>query len=191
MTEVARARHEGRDRSDKVRLLLTSQGLDTARLVAWVEQLADCAPPSLDWDLSIKLHPVYDFDTRAFEPLRSNPRISVISGAEQPNVFDLLADSDLHLTIASACHFDAAAIGVRSAIIPLSGHELVANTVDGKWFFLARAPSDVWDIAGRPPPADPAHANRFSAPGYVDNLMALLPTASRSVVENNLATYPR
>jgi hypothetical protein len=191
VTDAARLKREGRSRSDKIQLLLTSQGLDTARLVAWVEQLADCAPTSLDWHLSIKLHPVYDFDSRAFEPLRSNPRIRIISGAEQPNVFDLLAESDLHLTIASACHFDAAAVGVRSVIIPLSGHELVANTVDGKWFFLARAPLDVWDIAAGLPPVDLAHANRFCAPGYIDNLTTLLPTASRSVVENNLAACPR
>jgi hypothetical protein len=191
MTELARAKRNVRTMGRGVQIVLTSQGLDTARLVTWIEGLARCAPTSLDWHLSIKLHPVFDSNSQAFESLKSDQRISVIPGAEQPNVFELLAESDLHLTIASACHFDAVAIGVRSMIIPLSGHELVADTVDGKWFFLARAPSDVWDIAAGPSPVDPAHANRFSAPGYVDNLTALLPAASRAIVENSLPACPR
>ena len=158
--------------------MLTSQGLDTTRLLAWIEELARCAPASLDWRLSIKLHPVYDHNSRAFESLRSDKRIRIISGAEQPNVFELLAESDLHLTIASACHFDAAAIGVRSMIIPLSGHELLLSTVDDKWFFLADSQSDAWDVAVSPAAFDPVHADHFSAPGYVDNLIGLLPTSS-------------
>jgi len=177
MTDSARARRNVRTKGG-VHLVLTSQGLDTARLVGWIEELARCAPTSLDWRLSVKLHPLYDRNSRAFESLKSDERIRIISGAEQPNVFELLAESDLHLTIASACHFDAAAIGVRSMIIPLSGHELVANTVDGKLFFLAHAPSDVWDVVTRPPAFDPVHADRFSVPGYVENLSALLPTSS-------------
>ncbi|MFZ2159109.1 MAG: hypothetical protein WAV72_23715 [Bradyrhizobium sp.] len=178
VTDSARAQRHARTKGHGVHLVLTSQGLDTARLVAWIEDLVRCAPASLDWRLSIKLHPVYDFDSSAFRPLQSDKRIRIISGAGQPNVFELLAESDLHLTIASACHFDATAVGVRSMIIPLSGHELISGTVDDRWFFLARDQLDVWNVATSPPPFDPAHADRFAAPGYVDNLAALLPNSA-------------
>jgi hypothetical protein len=178
MTDAARAKRAARVHDGCVRLVLTSQGLDTERLVAWIDELVRCVPPSLDWHLSIKLHPSYDFRPEKFAPLKGHKGISIISGSDLPNVFDLLADSDLHLTIASTCHFDAAAIGVRSVIIPLDGHELLMDTVDDRLFYGAASPRDVWNIASNSPSFDPAESGRFSAPGYVDNLAALLPVSS-------------
>lgn len=178
MTDSARIKRAARVNDGRIRLVLTSQGLDTERLVAWIGELARVAPPSLDWYLSIKLHPIYDSSPEKFDTLKSHARITIISGAEQPNVFDLLADSDLHLTIASACHFDAGAIGVRSVIIPLDGHELLMDTVDGRLFYRAASPRDVWDIVASPPSFDSAESEHFSAPGYVDNLAALLRASS-------------
>jgi hypothetical protein len=178
MTDSARATRAARSDDGGIRLVLTSQGLDTERLVAWIDKLARCAPASLDWHLSIKLHPVYDSSPAKFASLKAHERIKIIFGAEQPNVFDLLADSDLHLTIASACHFDAGAIGVRSAIIPLDGHELLMDTIDGRLFYMATSPRDVWDIVTTPPSFDPAESDRFSEAGYVENLAALVPVSS-------------
>ncbi|MEH6949966.1 hypothetical protein V4R08_01205 [Nitrobacter sp. NHB1] len=186
MTDSARARRAARVNDSCVRLVLTSQGLDTERLVAWIDELARCAPSSLDWYLSIKLHPLYDSSPEKFAALKSHQRIKIISAAEQPNVFDLLADSDLHLTIASACHFDAGAIGVRSAIIPLDGHELLADTVDGRLFYRAVSPQAVWDIVASPSSFNPVESNRFSTPGYVDNLAALLPAMSLDPLRQEL-----
>lgn len=190
MTEWARARrNNARERRD-LHLVVTSQGLDRSRLVDWIDQLANCAPASLEWRLSVKLHPVYDFNSHEFERLKKHERIRIISGAEQPNVFELLADADLHLTIASACHFDAAAIGVKSMLIPLAGHELLTKTVDDKSFFLALTQSKVWEVAAKPDAPDLARANRYSSPGYVDNLAALLPATSSRLVEAELEQCP-
>ncbi|MGQ0684323.1 hypothetical protein [Bradyrhizobium sp.] len=186
MIDWARARRNSARERSGVHLVLTSQGLDTSRLVDWIDELARCAPASLEWRLSIKLHPVYDRNPHEFERLKKHARIRVISGAEQPNIFELLADGDLHLTIASACHFDAASIGVRSMIIPLAGHELLTNTVDDKMFFLACTQSKVWEIAASPDAPDLARANRFSSPGYVDNLAALLPSTLSTLAEAEL-----
>lgn len=175
MTDWARTRRNPLRERHGVHLVLTSQGLDTSRLVDWVNELANCAPAELDWRLSVKLHPYYDCDPREFERLKKHQRITVISGGEQPNVFELLAEADLHLTISSTCHFDAAAIGVRSMVIPLAGHELLTDTVDGQLFFLAHAPSEAWKVAATPVVIDLARSRRYSCPGYVDNLVALLP----------------
>jgi hypothetical protein len=183
MTDWARAKRNTARERRGVHLVLTSQGLDTSRLVDWIDELANCAPASLEWRLSIKLHPVYDCSSHEFERLKKHERIRIISGAEQPNVFELLAEGDLHLTIASACHFDAAAIGVRSMVIPLAGHELLTKTIDGKLFFLACTQSKVWEVAASAAAPDLVRANRFSSPGYVDNLAALLPSTSSTLVE--------
>ena len=131
------------------------------------------APPALDWRLSIKLHPNYDANTRDFNNLCSDPRITVIAGADLPNVFDLLIDADLHLSIASACHFDAAALGVPSVVVPLAGHEAMLDIVDGAQIFIARTPAEVWQL-GTNQYADVSQMHRFAAPGFLDNLQNLL-----------------
>ena len=68
-------------------------------------------------------------------------------------------------------------------IIPLAGHDNLVGTIDDKLFFLASTPSRVWDVAANPDVPDAVQGNRFSSPGYVDNLTALLPTASPKFAE--------
>lgn len=167
-----RATQEEREHGPELRVVLSSQGLDSERLAQWVESFAAAAPAGLAWQLSIKLHPVYDTGNHAFDALCADTRIRVIGGAEQPNIFDLLAQADLHLSIASACHFDAAALGVTSAVIPLAGHEAMLDAVDGQLIHLARQPGDAWTL--RRDTAAQAAAQRYSAPGFVDNLARLL-----------------
>ncbi|MDM4767518.1 hypothetical protein [Pelomonas sp. SE-A7] len=158
----------------RLHLVLSSQGLDSERLAAWVSALADQAPAGLDWELAIKLHPFYDAGNRSFDELRAHPRIRIIGGAEQPNVYQLLAAADLHLSIASACHFDAAALGLPSVVIPLAGHEPMLEAIDNRLIHLARQPADVWALLERRPSGDPASTWRYAAPGFVDNLGRLL-----------------
>lgn len=172
LIDRARAQREKCHSGPELRLVLSSQGLDSERLAQWVESFAAAAPAGLAWRLSIKLHPVYDAGNRAFDALCADTRIRVIGGAEQPNIFDLLAEADLHLSIASACHFDAAALGVTSVVIPLAGHEAMLDAVDGQLIHLARQPGDAW--TPRRDTAPQAAARRYSAPGFVDNLARLL-----------------
>ena len=123
--------------------------------------------------MSIKLHPVYDAQTQDYNSLTADPRIEVIAGASQPNVFDLLADADLHLSIASACHFDAAALEVLTVVIPLSGHEAMLGAIDDEQVFLAHQPGDIWSFASRRIDQAPI-INRFATPGFIDNLQRLI-----------------
>lgn len=182
LIDLARARMSPRDARSARHLVLTSQGLDSERLAQWVVQMVAAAPSGLQWRLSIKLHPTYDAHTRDFDSLCSDPRIRVIAGADLPNVFDLLIDADLHLSITSACHFDAAALGVPSIVVPLAGHEAMLNAVDGAQIFIAHTPAEVWRLATGPR-ADASQMHRFAAPGFVDNLQRLLPTENTRTQE--------
>lgn len=173
LIDLARERRRQRVPDGVFHLVLTTQGLDSERLAYWMGEMVAAAPVTLDWRLSIKLHPVYDMATRAFDLLKADFRVCVIGGAELPNVFDLLADADLHLSIASACHFDAAALGVPSVIVPLSGHEAMLSAVDQAQIFFAATPMQVWAIA-MARPAEPERMHRFSTPGFIDNLQRLL-----------------
>lgn len=173
LIDLARERRHKRGEGGDFRIVLTTQGLDSERLVCWISEMIATAPVRLRWLLSIKLHPVYDAGARAYDRLASHPRVRLIGGADQPNVFDLLADADLHLSIASACHFDAAALGVPTVVVPLSGHEAMLSVVDGLQIFIALLPESVWSIVA-PQSCDPARAHRFAKPGFIDNLQRLL-----------------
>jgi len=173
LIDLARERRRRRTPDARLQIVLTTQGLDSERLARWIASMLAAAPRARDWRLSIKLHPVYDAQTRAFDIFQRESRVRVIGGAEQPNVFDLLVDADLHLSIASACHFDAAAIGVTTVIVPLAGHERMLELVDGVQIFLARTPADVWALAV-PHVAEAKFTHRFATPLFIDNLQRLL-----------------
>jgi hypothetical protein len=173
LIDLARERRSKRSVDGCVNLVLTTQGLDSRRLAAWMADVIAQAPARLDWKLWIKLHPVYDAKTTDYRSLAADSRVKIIGGAEQPNVFDLLADADLHLSIASACHFDAAALGVRSVVVPLAGHEPMLDVVDARQIFLADKPADVWAIV-QGPSVDASSGHRFATPGFLDNLQGLL-----------------
>jgi hypothetical protein len=172
--DEARLRRKARSTVRTLHLVLTTQGLDSKRLVRWIEAMTEAAPATFDWRLSIKLHPVYDQDNHGFSDLEEDDRISVIGGSDLPNAFDLLSDADLHLSIASACHFDAAALGVRSIIVPLAGHESLLHAVDGRQIFLAKDPDDVWSIAASPEISEVERTYRFSEPNFLANMQNLL-----------------
>ncbi len=173
LIDDARRARAARPRDGRFRLVMTTQGLDSAALAAWTARLISAAPAALDWRLDLKLHPVYDAATHDYDVLAANSRVRVVRGAEQPNVFQMLAEADLHLSIASACHFDAAALGVPSAVVPLAGHEAMLPVADGVQIFVAHEPADVWRHARLGTP-QPAGAERYAMPGFVDNLERLL-----------------
>jgi hypothetical protein len=110
-------------------LVLTTNGIDTRQLAAYAEGLLKTYGSSIL--LNIKLHPAFDPDADAYRRLEKiYGNVRVIAGNEDPSTFELIAKADLHMSIASACHYDSLAIGTPTAIIPLAGHELVMPLVE-------------------------------------------------------------
>lgn len=182
LIDLARTkRHAARHHTD-LRMVVSSQGLDSTNLATWLTAMIASAPQEASWSLFVKLHPVYDTKTTAFEQLSRHPNVTIIGGAETPNVFDLLCEADIHLSIASACHFDALALGVRSVIIPLEGHEAMLSAVSEGMLALARTPEDVWAIAAVPA-SDKIRQELFSYPDFLHNMMELIPTGGGNVPE--------
>ena len=119
----------------------------------------------------IKLHPTYDAATTAFDRLAAHPSVTIVPGGQQPNVFDLLAEADLHMSIASACLFEAAALDVPSLVIPLLGHEGVLSALDGTLLRLASDPADAWTVL---PEKGDSGSGKYSEPGFLENMRRLL-----------------
>lgn len=153
-------------------LLVTSQGLAFEGLLDFIKAIIAAAPDGLDWRMIIKLHPAYDPVDRFSAPLADCPHVSVVPGSREPNVYDLLSDADVHLSISSACHFDAAALGVTSFILPLPTHEILLHAIDDRAILLLEEPATVWRMAkGR---RSPEAGFRYSAPGYVESVVKLV-----------------
>lgn len=155
-----------------LRLVVTSQGLDSARLANWLDAMISLAPADMAWELSIKLHPIYDEMTDDFSVLAGDPRVTVLKGTQEPSVFDLLVSADLHISIASACHFDACALGVPSLIVPLAGYEVVSAYANGASLRLASSPGDVWSLLRERRGVN--DMTYFSTPGFVTNMQVLI-----------------
>lgn len=166
-----RARRLASSRQAGLLILLTSQGYCVPELTEWVKSAIAAAPADTDWHIWIKCHPVYDGPT-AFASLVGHPRVTVVPGNIEPNVYEILAVSDAHLSISSACHFDAASLGVPSFVIPLPGHEILLPAVDGQAIQLLARPDDIW--AASLDGGGDEKAKSFSEPGYVDTMVAII-----------------
>jgi hypothetical protein len=179
--QVDLARNDMRRRrpNQRLHIVVTSQGLDTQRLSSWISDLIAAAPAGVECRVSLKMHPSYDSATTAYERLKSDPRVRIVGGGELPGIFDLLTDADLHLSIASACHFDAASLGVPTGVIPLAGHEQMLGAVDGERIVLVGAPAEAWALAAHIG-VDPARGREFVEPGFLANLERLLTSEARS-----------
>jgi hypothetical protein len=144
-----RAAYRGKNRDDATCcIVLTTQGFAVKQLISFVSQFIDLAEGQLNYKLYIKLHPIYDRDRSIYDTVfASNDRVKVISGTDKPSTFDLLTRADLHLSISSACHYDALGLGVPTIVLALPNHEIVLNLVETGHAKLAHNPQDLFDIA--------------------------------------------
>lgn len=128
-------------------MVMTTQGFSVNPLIIFISEFLDLAEGQLNYQLDIKLHPFYDRDRSIYDKaFASNARVKVISGADEPSTFDLLTRADLHLSISSACHYDALGVGVPTIVLGLPNHELVLNLVDAGHAKLAHNPKDLFEI---------------------------------------------
>ncbi|MDT4969353.1 MAG: hypothetical protein QOJ64_4090 [Acidobacteriota bacterium] len=122
------------------RIVLTTQGVDTEKLISFVDEFLRIAEQKLELDLYIKLHPAYESSKEIYvRSFGADSRVRVIAGSEGPSTFELISGADLHLSISSTCHYDALGLGVPTVILPLAncgwvlplfrrGHALLAET---------------------------------------------------------------
>lgn len=171
MIDELRARRTATSRPAGHNIVISSQGYCTDDLIAWIRSTTESVPDDIEWTIQVKCHPVYD-NPDAFASLAGHPRISVIAGNAEPNVYEMLAVADAHLSISSACHFDAAALGVPSFVLPLPGHEILLDAVDGEAIRLLARPQDIWAAALSSVSAEKSAA--FSEPDYVDTMLRII-----------------
>ncbi len=160
--------------SELFSMVLTTQGLDRRELIQFLSAFLLASKDS--FNLTLKLHPAYDPDSSVYDELTKDPRIRIVSGLFEPNTFDLIARSNLHLSIASACHYDALSIGTMSCVLNLPGHELMDSLIKGKEVFYAEDPLSLSHLVSTliNNPETNENSNKFCSPDFKKNIQDLL-----------------
>lgn len=135
------------DSNSDTSILLTSQGLDLERLIEFLSEFVYIANSKLKYSLCIKLHPAERDRSIYVKTLGKYPLVKILYGFEKPSTFELFAKADLHISIASASHYDSIGLFVPTVVLPLAGHELVQHLVDEGHAHLVKTPKDLVDLA--------------------------------------------
>jgi hypothetical protein len=172
-----RAERERRSysRLDCLDLVLTTQGLARDSLIRFLTIfLAGTLQP---FRLSIKLHPVFDTSAEPYvTAFRADSRVRVLPWDHSQNTYQLLVDADLHLSIASASHFDAIALGCPTVILNLAGSDVVEDVVSSGHALYAETPLDLIAIVdGREwIKLEQNSSEMFFRSGFVANMSELI-----------------
>ncbi len=157
------------------RLVLTTQGVDRDSLIRFLQQFLLQSRAS--FELIIKLHPAYDSSVLPYTKiLGADSRVKIVAGRDDPSTYELIALADLHLSISSACHYDALGIGVPTVVIGLAGYQLVQDLVDSGDAILVREPEDLVRIVALRSwaPVSPEGSAKYYRHGFVQNMASLI-----------------
>lgn len=150
-------------------VVVTTQGIAVVQVIDTLRAAIAVAPADLEWRISIKLHPVYDDIENYASAFKHYSRVTILEGSSDPNVYELLAGCDLHVSISSACHFDALALGKRTLMLPLQSHENLLYAVQSGGISLLSDPADIWaPVQGSD---STANCDYYSNSGYVANVL--------------------
>jgi hypothetical protein len=143
--QIDEFRHHKPEADHSCIIVVTTQGLDTQRLVDFLSDFMAMAHGKLSFRLYVKLR-----REPTKEPYRSAlgayENVCVVLGSEPPFTFDLLSTADLHVSICSTAHYEALALGAPTIILPFEGHLNVLHLCETGYAFLAETPEDMLDI---------------------------------------------
>ncbi len=156
-------------------LVVTTQNLDTDRLIAFLAEFLELSKERSDFRLVIKLHPGETSKDKYTAMFQDNPNVSILMSSEEPSTFQLLKQADWHISIYSTCHFEALCLGTPTIILPLTNHRTVLHLLDTGYAFLAQTPQELLKITMQPKLSVPAEAGDyyFSA-GAIQNIKRAL-----------------
>jgi hypothetical protein len=107
-------------------LTLTSQGIGIERVANFVSAFLKLYMGPLKFN--IRLHPGYEAGASSYGAnVTNDSRVNLWPGNSRPDTYEMIAMSDLHLSVSSACHFEALGIGTPTGILALPSHELVLD----------------------------------------------------------------
>jgi hypothetical protein len=147
-----RRRRRTRETEQDRTILLTTQGIDTDRIIRFVRELFEGSSRLRALRVIIRLHPLYDANANRYrEQLADLAGVTILEANEPPATFELLAEADLHVSISSAMHYDALGLGVPTAILPYSTADVIQPLNDAGHAPIIHSAQDAIDLAMQPP----------------------------------------
>lgn len=131
------------------KIALTTQGLDHEGVLKFILEFMESAKANNDfqYNLFIKMHPVYDSDRIFFqEHLAKYENVKIIGAEEKPSTNSLIASADFHWSISSTCHYDAIGLGVPTVILKLDTFKTVVSLYEKGYAFLAANGKELFEI---------------------------------------------
>lgn len=123
--------------------------------------------------LVFKLHPASGKEFGPLKELLRDQRVQIFSALDGPNTYELISKTDFHLSVASACHFDALAIGTPTVVLGLEGYELMLDIISMKAATLITKPAELIELLSVPSVIVPDPEN-FCASGFYENMKLIV-----------------
>jgi hypothetical protein len=173
--ERLRASHGVGEKNKSLRILVTTQGVARLELIAFLQEFL--SKSSSLFILDIKLHPAYDQSTAVYmQAFGEDRRVNIIPGSSSPDTYQLLMKSDLHISISSACHYDAVGLYVPTIILALPGHEIALGLVENSEALLVKSGGELADLVDSRSWIQVTNimAEKYYRPKFTENLLELL-----------------
>ncbi len=151
-------------------IVITTQPFDLTSMRDFFKEFLSLSQENIK--VIFKLHPASGSASGLLHDLK-DPRVEILTGLQGPNTYELIAQSDLHLSVASACHYDALAIGTPTIILALEGHELMLNLHEKGAASLVKTPLDLLNLLkeGSKTLVNP---DDFCKPGFCETMKKLI-----------------
>lgn len=136
----------GTTSGESCHLVVTTQGIDTERLIEFLTEFLALVQGQLKVRLTFKLHPAETSKALYQAAFQANEAVQIFLSSESPSTFELLAQADFHLSIYSTCHYEALGLGVPTVVLPLRFHDLMLPLCQAGYAHLARTPQVLVDL---------------------------------------------
>ncbi len=168
LEKYRRLREERRSQSRSI--VITTQPFDLATMRDFFQEFLKASDENIK--VIFKLHPASGSSAGLLHELKDS-RVEILTGLQEPNTYELIANADFHLSVASACHYDALAIGTPTIILALEGHELMLNLHEKGAASLVKTPAELLKIL-KEGTQQTLNADDFCKPGFCETMKKLI-----------------
>jgi hypothetical protein len=170
---------------ERCSIVFTTQGLEIQAVTAFLRAALQSLANDVPFRLQIKLHPIHDSDPQPYRDAFAafGDRVEVLAGDEGASTYELLRRADLHVSIASASHYEAVGLGVPTVILPFKTHEIVLPMQRAGHAYFAATPDDLASLLRKWQNLKPAAevSEYYFRPGARANILRELALESSSM----------
>lgn len=178
-----RFRSSPRKKSAVLQLVVTTQPLISPSVYCdFFQKFIHLAKDLLNFELTFKLHQRELNKENYQRRFGDADNIKVILNNEQPSTFELLRNSDLHLSIASTCHYEALALGTPTIVLPFINHEAMLPLIDRGYGTVCNTPEELVALvtSKKIKPVNNEISEYFFRSNAIENILTFLATITQS-----------